>query len=607
MREQDRDAQAKTSQIPPGASSTSPNSDTDNQKVIKLQNTSTSLSKSPEESMKNKIEGVEKEDSVKTARATDVKPTLAKARMLKEACPAPSIIDIEYEGKKGAVSAIKEKELNAAVKCNKVKDSETAVDSYVGVREAEAKDKANEAEAKPDKVNSKDGDKGDQVKESEANPKDEGKKDSEGEPKGDGVRDSEYEPKGDGVKDSKDEPKGDGVRDFEDEPKGDGVNDAEARPTGDTESKIKNKGDLQKLKGNPGDWLSRWGQFGRNNANEKYEEANLNDKEDSEAKPKGDGVKDSETAIKGYESVNNSKAVAEGTESKVEEKLDAEQGTDSKVEEKLDVEQGTESRVEENLDAEQGTESRMEEGIIDPKDWFRSESRATPIRPVCDGASWRGRSGLSLKRRPILLRRIPEIGIKLRKNKYGVLADMGRYFQVMAIKEMIGTTSDFFGGRIWTLKGQPPVVCMERVPQYAGFFLFTKKKGGAIQAQNRELRESLGVEFKCLESEISPVKEDVSALKQRLAAVETGHSKTRVFQEENNNSSRPVAKVPTFDRQSSWTSFKTQFNYVAQANGGNVRDKASFLAAALRGPVLEVFQMIPENLCLDFDSLVNAL
>ncbi|UYV73112.1 hypothetical protein LAZ67_10001854 [Cordylochernes scorpioides] len=394
MREQDRDAQVKTSQIPPGASSASPNSETDNQKVIKLQTISTSLSKSPEE-------------------ATDVKPALAKARILKEACSAPSIIDIEYEGKKGAVNAIKEKELNEAVKCNEVKDSETAVDSYVGVKEAEAKDKANEAEAKPDKVNSKDGDKGDQVK------------------------DSKDEPKGDGVKDSKDEPKGDGVKDSEDEPKGDGVNDPEARPTGDTESKIKNKGDLQKLKGNPGDWLSR-GKF--------------KDKEDSEAKPKGDGVKDSETAIKGYKPVSNSRAVAEGTDSKVEE-------------EKIDAEQGTDSRVEENPDAEQGTESRMEEGIIDTKDWlndgfiegvdeippegkgywfpdrpvFGCESETTPIRPVCDGASCRGRSGLSLRRYlkkiPNLLRRIPEIGIKLRKNKYGVLADVRRYFQVMAIRE----------------------------------------------------------------------------------------------------------------------------------------------------------------------------
>ncbi|UYV72548.1 hypothetical protein LAZ67_9003644 [Cordylochernes scorpioides] len=672
MRERERDAQAKTSQIPPGASSASPNSETDNQKVIKLQTTSTSLSKSPEESMKNEIEGVEKEDSVKTARATDVKPALAKARMLKEACSAPSIIDIEYEGKKGAVNAIKEKELNAAVeggegketeaavKCNEVKDSETAVDSFVGVKEAEAKDKAKETEAKPDKVNSKDGDKGDEVKESEgqkagdegdgkkdseAELKSEGAKDSEAEPKGeevknsgaeskdykakdsepkgDGVKDSEAEPKGEGVKDSEAKPKDEGMNDSEDRPKGDGVKDSEAKPKGagvkdskakpkgegvkDSEAKPKGDGVNDSEAKHKGDGVNdseaKPKGDGVKDSEAKPKDEGMKDSEDqpksdgvkdSEAKPKGDGVKDSGTAIKGYEPVNHSRAVAEGadqvkisddetesiddneeneervgkvqasrklvearptgdteskikdnykgtesqdlktinksdyaeqgtdskveeekldaeqgtdskveekldaeqgtdskveeekldaeqgTDSKVEEKLDVEQGTDSKVEEKLDAEQGTDSKVkeekldaeqgtdpkvEENLDAEQGTESKVEGKIIDPKDWLsegfiegvtenppevkghylprhlllKSESKTTPIRPVFDDASCRGRNGLSLrrylKRRPILLRRIPEIRIKLRENKFGVLADMRRYFQVMAIKE----------------------------------------------------------------------------------------------------------------------------------------------------------------------------
>ncbi|UYV76815.1 hypothetical protein LAZ67_14002092 [Cordylochernes scorpioides] len=136
----------------------------------------------------------------------------------------------------------------------------------------------------------------------------------------------------------------------------------------------------------------------------------------------------------------------------------------------------------------------------------------------------------------------------------------------------------------------------------------------ALQAQNKELKESLGLEFQCLEDEISAVKEDVSSvkeemasLKERLAAVETGHRRTPVFQQENNNSGRPLVKVPTFDGQSSWTSFKTQFDVDAQANGWNVRDKASFLAAALRGPAVDVLQMIPEQLRLDFNSLIDTL
>ncbi|UYV75539.1 hypothetical protein LAZ67_13000543, partial [Cordylochernes scorpioides] len=184
-------------------------------------------------------------------------------------------------------------------------------------------------------------------------------------------------------------------------------------------------------------------------ANEKCEDADLKNKEDSEAESKGDrirdseaetkdnGVKDSKTAIKGYESVNNSRAVAEGADQmknivqsknlEEEKKLDVEQGMDSKSTEEvkqIDVEQGTDSKVEEKLDVEQGTDSKVEEKITDPKDWlneglvdrvnenppevkgyylphrpvFKCESKTTPIRPVFDDASCRGHNGLSLKR-----------------------------------------------------------------------------------------------------------------------------------------------------------------------------------------------------------------
>ncbi|UYV71059.1 K02A2.6-like [Cordylochernes scorpioides] len=114
-----------------------------------------------------------------------------------------------------------------------------------------------------------------------------------------------------------------------------------------------------------------------------------------------------------------------------------------------------------------------------------------------------------------------------------------------------------------------------------------------------------------MKDEISSVKEEmkdkISVLEERLAVVETGHPRTPVFQQENNNSGRPLVKVPTFDGQSSWSSFKTQFDVVSQANGWNARDKASFLAAALRGPAVDVLQMIPEQLRLDFNALIDAL
>ncbi|UYV61164.1 hypothetical protein LAZ67_1003664 [Cordylochernes scorpioides] len=120
------------------------------------------------------------------------------------------------------------------------------------------------------------------------------------------------------------------------------------------------------------------------------------------------------------------------TESKMEGKLDVERCTDLKVEENLDAERGTDSKMEGKLDAEQGY-------WLPDRPVFGCESEATPIRPVCDGASCRGHGALALRRYwrrgPILLRKIPEIRIKYRENRCGILADMGRYFQVMAIKE----------------------------------------------------------------------------------------------------------------------------------------------------------------------------
>ncbi|UYV78995.1 hypothetical protein LAZ67_17000578 [Cordylochernes scorpioides] len=151
------------------------------------------------------------------------------------------------------------------------------------------------------------------------------------------------------------------------------------------------------------------------------------------AQVKKSGVEDDES--------HRAEVEKESVEADEEKGLDVEQGMDSENTEEVELlyaEQGTDSKMEENLDAEQGTESKVEEKIIDPKDWFKSESRATPIRPVCDGASCRGRSGLSLRRYlkkiPNLLRGIPEIGIKLRENRFGVLVDVGRYFRMIAIK-----------------------------------------------------------------------------------------------------------------------------------------------------------------------------
>ncbi|UYV61916.1 K02A2.6-like [Cordylochernes scorpioides] len=132
----------------------------------------------------------------------------------------------------------------------------------------------------------------------------------------------------------------------------------------------------------------------------------------------------------------------------------------------------------------------------------------------------------------------------------------------------------------------------------------------AHQTQHQELKESLGLKFQSLEDEISAVREDVSSVKEDISSVKQEMKEKMASLKERIGCCRngpSKNSVPTFDGQSSWTSFKTQFDVVSQANGWNVRDKASFLAAALRGPAVDVLQMIPEQLRLDFNALIDAL
>ncbi|GBM81626.1 hypothetical protein AVEN_82353-1 [Araneus ventricosus] len=71
--------------------------------------------------------------------------------------------------------------------------------------------------------------------------------------------------------------------------------------------------------------------------------------------------------------------------------------------------------------------------------------------------------------------------------------------------------------------------------------------------------------------------------------------------------SRPTVKSLTFDGQTSWTVFKTQFDVVSSANGWNNRVKASQLVASLRGTVAEVLQGIPSDKLTDLMTIENAL
>ncbi|GBM15617.1 hypothetical protein AVEN_95252-1 [Araneus ventricosus] len=71
--------------------------------------------------------------------------------------------------------------------------------------------------------------------------------------------------------------------------------------------------------------------------------------------------------------------------------------------------------------------------------------------------------------------------------------------------------------------------------------------------------------------------------------------------------SRPTVKSLTFDGQTSWTVFKTQFDVVSSANGWSNFVKASQLVTSLRGSAAEVLQGIPSDKLTDLTTIENAL
>ncbi|KAF8786015.1 hypothetical protein HNY73_011494 [Argiope bruennichi] len=70
---------------------------------------------------------------------------------------------------------------------------------------------------------------------------------------------------------------------------------------------------------------------------------------------------------------------------------------------------------------------------------------------------------------------------------------------------------------------------------------------------------------------------------------------------------RPTVKPLTFEGQTSWTAFKTQFDVVSSTNGWTDVVKASQLVASLRGSAAEVLQRIPSEKLTDLMTTEKAL
>ncbi|GBM26553.1 hypothetical protein AVEN_179900-1 [Araneus ventricosus] len=137
-----------------------------------------------------------------------------------------------------------------------------------------------------------------------------------------------------------------------------------------------------------------------------------------------------------------------------------------------------------------------------------------------------------------------------------------------------------------------------------------------VQSMKREIGEVKGKVERKIEEVEDKVQGKIEEVKEKVQ-VKIGDLEKRLSKLEDRpinfpanpdlTYSRPTVKSLTFDGQTSWTVFKTQFDVVSSANGWNNRVKASQLVASLRGSAAEVLQGIPSDKLTDLMTIQNAL
>ncbi|GBM33651.1 hypothetical protein AVEN_203691-1 [Araneus ventricosus] len=119
-----------------------------------------------------------------------------------------------------------------------------------------------------------------------------------------------------------------------------------------------------------------------------------------------------------------------------------------------------------------------------------------------------------------------------------------------------------------------------------------------VQSVKREIGEVKGEVERKIEEVEDKVQGKIEEVKEKVQAKRLSELEDRPINFPANPEftySRPTVKSPTFDGQTSWTVFKTQFDVVSSANGCNNRVKASQLVASLQGSAAEVLQGIPSD------------
>ncbi|GBM46375.1 hypothetical protein AVEN_209794-1, partial [Araneus ventricosus] len=137
-----------------------------------------------------------------------------------------------------------------------------------------------------------------------------------------------------------------------------------------------------------------------------------------------------------------------------------------------------------------------------------------------------------------------------------------------------------------------------------------------VQSMKREIGEVKGEVERKIEEVEDKVQGKIEEVKEKVQ-VKIGDLEKRLSELEDRpinfpsnpelTYSRPTVKSLTFDGQTSWTVFKTQFDVVSSANGWNNRVKASQLVASLRGSAAEVLQGISSDKLTDLTTIESDL
>lgn len=119
-----------------------------------------------------------------------------------------------------------------------------------------------------------------------------------------------------------------------------------------------------------------------------------------------------------------------------------------------------------------------------------------------------------------------------------------------------------------------------------------------MRGEVKEVRDEV---YGFVHEKMAAVEANIAQLQQRIQRTSVGSVSNTLA------SNIHRIKLPNYDGQSPWTTYKRQFDAAAEVNGWTDEEKATALVLALRGPALELLQTVPESDQKNFGTLVKVM